>query len=258
MDGLLYLWGALTLVAFFTIVYVIALVRDDYSTVDVFWGMAQVALSLVLFIIVQPVSLTQGLILIMVVLWGLRLSIYLYMRNWHKPEDFRYQAMRKKWHKAEKLQAYVKVFLLQSGFAFLMGITLITVLNYELESPVLFIAGLVIFVIGLVFETVGDAQMMRFRRTKQPGEIMQKGVWGLSRHPNYFGEVTAWWGIGFMALAHVNTFGAVLLILISPVTITFLLLGLSGIPLLEKKYAGNDAYDAYKQKVRAFFPFPKK
>jgi len=255
---MIYLIGAIVLVLFFTGVYVLALWRNDYSTVDVFWGMAQVVLVSALIITLDDLSFSHYIFYGAILLWGLRLSWYLYRRNWHKPEDFRYQAMRKKWVKAEKLQAYLKVFLLQSGFAFLMGFTAMSLGNEPFRYLGVFIVGLGIFSLGWVFETLADEQMMAFKARKKPGEIMTTGVWKLSRHPNYFGEVTAWWGIGLMALAHASDWVDGLLFLVSPLIITYLLLGLSGIPLLEKKYENDPAYQAYKKNTRAFFPFPKK
>ena len=253
-----YAFGALVLVAFFTLVYIVALIRNDYSTVDVFWGMAQVVLVVALTFYLDGHALSHWIIYGAITLWGLRLSWYLYRRNWHKPEDFRYQAMRKKWVKFEKLQAYIKVYLLQSGFALLMGITVISMETLSLRYLGVFIAGAVLFAVGFIFETLADEQMMAFQKIKKPGEILTTGVWKLSRHPNYFGEVTVWWGVGIMALAHANTLLVALLMLISPITITYLLLGLSGIPILEKRYDGDPNYEAYRKNTRAFFPFPKK
>lgn len=255
---MIYLFGLAVLVAFFTLVYGLSLIRNDYSTVDIFWGMAQVVLVIALFFYFGALALSNGFIYGAIALWGLRLSWYLYRRNWKKPEDFRYQAMRKKWVKLEKLQAYIKVYLLQSGFAFLMAITLLTLGDASLNQPWLLGLGGAVFILGFVFETLADEQMMAFQKVKKPGELLTTGVWKLSRHPNYFGEVTVWWGIGLMALAHAQTLLDAGLMLISPITITYLLLGLSGIPILEKRYDGDPAYDAYRKKTRAFFPIPKK
>lgn len=255
---MIYLFGWAVLVAFFTLIYGLSLIRNDYSTVDIFWGLAQVVLVVALLIYLDGLEGVHGFVYGAVALWGLRLSWYLYRRNWKKPEDFRYQAMRKKWVKLEKLQAYLKVYLLQSGFAFLMAITLLTVGTHSLNQPWLLGLGGALFAVGLVFETLADEQMMAFQKVKTPGELLTTGVWKLSRHPNYFGEVTVWWGIGLMALAHASSLLDAGLMLISPITITYLLLGLSGIPILEKRYDGDPAYAAYRQKTRAFFPFPKK
>lgn len=255
---MIYLYGAAILVGFFTLIYGLSLIRNDYSTVDIFWGMAQVVLVGSLLFYHEALTWSHWIVYGAIILWGLRLSQYLFRRNWTKPEDFRYQAMRKKWVKFEKLQAYIKVYLLQSGFAFLMGMSALAMSNRPLSSLSLLIAGAILFIIGLIFETLADEQMMAFKARKKPGEILTKGVWKLSRHPNYFGEVTAWWGIGLMALAHVDSLLTAGLILISPLTITYLLLGLSGIPILEKRYKGDAKYDAYKKSTRAFFPFPKK
>lgn len=254
-----YLIGIITLVAFFTGVYVLALIRNDYSTVDVFWGLAQVAMVGVLLVIFTPLSWSVGLVLSALSLWGVRLSYYLFKRNWHKPEDFRYQAMRKKWVKFEKLQAYFNVFLLQSAFAFLMSMSVLALMGETtVQMPYVFGVGGALFITGFIFEALADHQLMQFKAQAEKHTILDTGVWGLSRHPNYFGEVTLWWGIGLMALAHASTGLTALLMMISPITITYLLLFLSGIPLLEKRYEGNADYEAYQSRVRPFFPFPKK
>jgi len=108
---------------------------------------------------------------------------------------------------------------------------------------------------GFYFEAVGDYQLRTF--TKDPsnrGKIIRSGLWRFTRHPNYFGEVVLWWGILLIALSAPNGWVA----LIGPVTITFLLLQVSGIPMLEKKYEGNPEFEEYKKRTSAFFPLPPK
>lgn len=121
---------------------------------------------------------------------------------------------------------------------------------------ILTIVGAVIFLIGFFFEAVGDAQLRAFVKTRTSREqIMQTGLWKYTRHPNYFGEVTMWWG-NFVIVA---TTSLGLIALISPLIMTWLMLFVSGIPMLEKKYDNNEAFQAYKKRTNAFFPwFPKK
>ncbi|MCX6567641.1 MAG: DUF1295 domain-containing protein, partial [Candidatus Aminicenantes bacterium] len=113
-----------------------------------------------------------------------------------------------------------------------------------------------VWVVGFLFEAIGDAQLARFKRDPaNRGKIMDRGLWNYSRHPNYFGESLMWWGIFLLAL---NVPGGWTTIM-SPVLITFLLVRVSGVPLLEKKYAGNADFQAYSRRTSAFVPwFPKK
>ena len=112
-------------------------------------------------------------------------------------------------------------------------------------------AGLAIWIFGFVFEAVGDAQLRKFVKTKKEGEVMRTGLWKYTRHPNYFGEATMWWGL-FVVSAN-------WIAVISPLTLTFLLLFVSGVPMLEKKYAGNPQWEDYKKRTSVFIPwFPKK
>jgi steroid 5-alpha reductase family enzyme len=110
--------------------------------------------------------------------------------------------------------------------------------------------GLSIWIIGFLFQSIGDYQLAQFVKTKRPGEIMQKGLWKYSRHPNYFGEILMWWGIYGIVLQLPNSGWTI----ISPITITLLLVFVSGVPMLEKKYAGNVAYEAYKKRTWALVP----
>ena len=118
----------------------------------------------------------------------------------------------------------------------------------------LFFLGVAVWVLGYFFEVVGDYQLDRFLKNKNPGDIMQTGLWRYTRHPNYFGEVTMWWGI-FLA---VTTLPLAFVALISPLTITHLILKVSGIPMLEKAFDDNPKFQAYKRRTSAFFPLPPK
>lgn len=242
---------------FFILVFFLSLLRNDYSTVDVFWGLAQVFIGAALLIFFPPVSYVQIILYVMISMWGIRLSIYLYQRNWHKGEDFRYVAMRKDWKGPfEKVHAFFKVFILQGFFAWLMSFTLAE--SLVIKAPVnlyILIPGMIIFGIGFFFEAVGDYQMRQFKKDKtNQGKLMTKGLWGLTRHPNYFGEVTLWWGVFITALSLDISILNALILSISPITITYLLLFLSGIPMLEKKYKEREDFKAYASKTPAFFP----
>jgi steroid 5-alpha reductase family enzyme len=127
--------------------------------------------------------------------------------------------------------------------------------DYDTPESMLY-AGMLIWLLGYYFEVVGDHQLARFIRNKKEGKtkikIMNTGLWRYTRHPNYFGEVTQWWGIWLIVAG--LPYGWVALL--SPITITTLILFVSGIPLLESKYADDKEFQKYKQVTSKFFPLP--
>jgi steroid 5-alpha reductase family enzyme len=236
-----------------TIWYRIALYKKRNDVADIAWGMGYVLLCIFLFI-TQPHSPVILLLYVLVALWGLRLSIHIYLRNKNKNEDYRYLAWRKQWGKTFYWRSYLQVFLLQ-GFFLLLIIS--PVIHASGSAPaewgVSTWIGIFFWVIGFFFQAVGDYQLSVFAsQKKQPGEIIQTGLWKYSRHPNYFGEIMMWWGIFIITLPVQNSF----YFIISPLTITLLLVFVSGIPMLEKKYAGNPAFEAYKKRTSVLIPMP--
>jgi steroid 5-alpha reductase family enzyme len=125
--------------------------------------------------------------------------------------------------------------------------------NSESSLGWLDFAGLIIWLIGFYFEYVGDSQLASFIKNPQnKGKLMQSGLWAYTRHPNYFGEVTQWWGLWLITLSAPNS----ILGIIGPITITVLILKISGIPMLEKKMAEKPEFKEYERKVSKFFPLP--
>lgn len=229
--------------------------RNDIA--DIAWGMG---IALVAFLsyesLGEPTPL-QTLLLFLAVLWGARLSARIFSRNIKKPEDYRYKAWRDEWGKWFYPRSYLQVYLLQGFLMIVVGYSFIHASVYGGAgqlTPFAFL-GLFVWAIGFFFEAVADWQLDRFIAQKPaPGSVLTTGLWKYSRHPNYFGEVTMWWGIWLIVAPLPLSY----LALISPITITFLILKVSGIPLLEAKYDGNAEYAAYKAKTSAFFPLPPK
>jgi steroid 5-alpha reductase family enzyme len=201
----------------------------------------------------------------LIFVWAVRLAWQIGSRFLSKSqEDARYAAWRKSWS-FFYLRSYFQVFLLQGLLMTLVAMAAVAATMYpdgaNYQLAVVFI-GCPVFAFGFAFEAFADAQLNAFVKTKTgKSEILTTGLWRYSRHPNYFGEVTAWWGLWIItiapALADPTTanLAIALLALISPVTITILILKVSGIPMLEAKYAGNKSFDAYKQRTSAFFPW---
>ena len=245
---------ALAVLAYMTTLFVLALVRRDNSLADVGWGLGFVLVAAAGFA-ARPVHgprayLVGGL----VALWGIRLALHILLRNRKKGEDFRYAKWRREWGRWFVLRSYLQVFLLQGAILLVVSAPILIV--SAVPGPglgALDAAGAAVWLAGFVFEAAGDAQLARFKRDPaNRGRIMTTGLWRYTRHPNYFGEATMWWGIFLIALsAPLGAFA-----LASPVVLTVMLLRVSGVTLLEKKYEGRPDFAAYARRTSAFFPRP--
>ncbi|MGM0508931.1 MAG: DUF1295 domain-containing protein [Fusobacteriota bacterium] len=253
----IFLETILVLVIYFTIFFVIAKLKKDNSIVDIAWGLG--------FVVVALFSLIRGnmyttrgiLVTSLVTMWGLRLAYHLFLRNWSTEEDYRYKEMRKKWGDHQYLNSFFKVFMLQAIILFIIAFPIIIINSSEnIGLNFLDYVGIVIWGIGFFFEVVGDKQLKNFVENRKTGkEIMTEGLWKYTRHPNYFGESTMWWGIFLIAFSGTGK----IITIISPIVITFLLLFVSGVPLLEKKYSDRENFKEYSKRTNKFFPwFPKK
>lgn len=235
------IYSALLIWFYMTSWYLLSLVKKRNDIADIAWGLGFILVALLNFIF-NPISkLLISLILISI--WGIRLASHIYQRNKNKKEDYRYQQF--------KSSPYFKVYLTQGFFMWLISLPVInSVGNLKLFNYL----GILIWLIGFYFESTADKQLKNFiNNPKNKGRIMQSGLWNYSRHPNYFGEVTMWWGIWLLNLNQ-NWWT-----IIGPLTITFLILKVSGVPLLEAKYKDNQEFQDYQKRVSVFIPwFSKK
>ncbi len=257
LFSLLLLLAAYIVFFHMTYFYIVSLIKKDSGIVDIGWGLGFVFIAITTLVMGKNLYLKQILITILILLWGMRLAVYIFFRNRGKAEDWRYKKWRDDWGKNFALRAYFQIFMLQGLFMFIISTPIILVNSSDIETLSLFdVLGTLIWTFGFIFETLGDLQLYQFKKdANNKGKIMKSGVWKYTRHPNYFGEVTMWWGIFLIALPLSNG----IFTIISPILITFLLLKVSGIPLLEKKYKGNKEYEEYKKITSVFFPyFPKK
>lgn len=248
---------ALTIFSFVTFLFVISVFLKRNDIADVAWGTGIFLVALSSYLLNEDKSTLNLAITILIGLWGFRLSLRILLRNLKKDEDFRYKKWREEWGRIFYLRSYLQVYLLQGFLMLVVGYVAIHANQYgeKGELGYFFLAGLIVWIIGYFFETVGDWQLDKFIGSKPaPGEIMQSGLWKYSRHPNYFGEVTMWWGLWLM----VATLPFSYIALVSPLAITFLILKVSGIPMLEKKFEGNPKWEEYKKVTSAFFPLPPK
>lgn len=252
-----YLVVCLVLFAFFTITFAIAQAQKNNGLVDIAWGLGFVVSAGVSYCLGKPQGTVPLVITILVAIWGLRLTWHLARRNLGKPEDFRYANMRRIWHPSTfYLRMFVQIYLLQLVLSLAINLpAIVRNLQDQAVWNLWTTAGLVVWLCGFAFESIGDWQLKRFKADPaHRGQLITSGLWRFSRHPNYFGEATLWWGIFIMAVSD----GHSLWLIISPLLITLFLLYVSGVPMLEKKYAGRPDWEAYKARTSKFFPWPPK
>jgi steroid 5-alpha reductase family enzyme len=243
------LFAVLILLLFFHLLFVWALIARDNSIADIGWGLGFVLVDLTLWSQSNFHSLPQLIMSILIVIWGVRLSSYIFLRKWGKPEDFRYQQWRVSWGKYFIIRSYFQIFLLQMSLLLLIALPLFLVFNQAATPTVFTIIGASIALAGLVIEIISDWQMAQFKKNPlNHGKIIQTGLWNYSRHPNYFGEATFWWGIAGITFPIAHHF----LWLISPLLITILVRYVSGVPLLEKKYQNHPDFPAYAAQTSCF------
>ncbi len=236
--------------------FVAAQLKGRNDLADVAWGLG--------FILAAAVSLVAGgqyssralLISLLVLLWGMRLALHIHARNRGKAEDPRYRQWREEWGRWFVLRSFLQIFMLQ-GILLLLVATPVIVVNAAAPVPFGWLdgLGLLFWLTGFFFEAVGDWQLLQFiREPANRGKLMTGGLWRYSRHPNYFGEIMLWWGLWLMALAVPGGIVSV----IGPLTITVLILKVSGIPMLEKRYQGRADFAEYCRRTSPFFPRPPK
>ncbi|MFO8034204.1 MAG: DUF1295 domain-containing protein [Candidatus Bipolaricaulota bacterium] len=242
---------------YFCALFLIAQWRRDNSLVDMGWGLGFVVVTSFAFFSAAHFTPRALVTLLLVAVWGFRLTYHIVRRNWGKPEDFRYAQWREKWGRWVVPRAFIQVFMLQALF---LLVIVYPVLLIQVSARPGFgfveILGVLIWVVGFLFEAVGDRQLARFRSNPQnQGKVLRTGLWRYTRHPNYFGEATMWWGLFVIALSVPWGWTGI----IGPLTITLLLRFVSGVPMLEKKLRGRPEFDRYARVTNAFVPwFPKR
>lgn len=241
-----------------TLLWLVSLRLKNSSIVDVFWGMGFVIANWVYFALAPEGFLLRKLLIsVLVTIWGLRLSIHILLRNWGKPEDFRYQKWRKEAGSKWWWQSFLRVFLLQGVLLWIISAPLLAAQRGALPAHLIIFDGLgaALWLFGFYFEAMGDLQLARFKANPaNKGKILDSGVWRYTRHPNYFGDAAQWWGYYLIA-----AFAGGWWTLFSPILMTLFLLRVSGVALLEKTLETRPGYKEYIQKTSAFIPwFPHK
>jgi steroid 5-alpha reductase family enzyme len=247
--------AAIAIVALMLTTWIVSVMIKNASIVDIVWGLGFVVVAWTVRLTVEGDTTRQNLIVVLVTLWGLRLALYLAKRNIGHGEDFRYVLMRRKHGARFPLVSLYTVFAFQGALMWVVSLP-VQLGQADDGAPVgpLAVIGVFAWVVGFLFESVGDAQLARFKKDPaNAGKVMDRGLWSLTRHPNYFGDAVQWWGIGIVAAEA----GTAAIGLIGPAVMTFLLTRVSGVPMLEHSMAKRrPGYEDYVRRTSAFVPRP--
>jgi steroid 5-alpha reductase family enzyme len=237
------------------IVWLLSLALRDASIVDVFWGLG--------FVLIALIASWQGsgypprrfLVTVLTTLWGVRLSLYLLWRNYGQGEDYRYQAMRERHGRKFAWVSLYSVFALQGILMWIVSLPIQIAQSQPVPAHFTWLdaLGALCWLIGFAFEAIGDWQLARFKAdASNRGEVMDRGLWRYTRHPNYFGDALLWWGL-FLIAAGVPGGGWTA---VGPLVMTILLMRVSGVTLLERKLLRTRSkYRDYVERTNAFFPW---
>jgi len=260
MDFLqLYLLNLAIIVLLLTMLWLVSIRLRNVSIVDLFWGVGFVISASVYACFTENVGPRGVMILILVAIWGLRLSGYLAWRNIGKGEDFRYREFRRQYGEERYWWiSYFQTFLLQGILMWLISAPLLGAFQgpAHLEISLTDVAGIGCWIIGFTFEAGGDWQLAKFKADPvNKGKVLDIGFWRYTRHPNYFGDAAVWWGFGLFSLSagsYLPVLGSLLM--------TALIIKVSGVALLEKTLRSDKpGYAEYIRRTSAFIPwFPKK
>jgi steroid 5-alpha reductase family enzyme len=254
--GVIELFGAtanLVLVCMLAM-WLLSLALRDASIADIFWGLGFVVIAVATCLWTNDGnSARRGLLVALVSLWGLRLAVYLLWRNAGRGEDPRYAAMRRYWGARFWWVSLFTVFALQGCLLWIVSLPIqLGQLAPGSSLGPLDAIGVALFALGLSFEAVGDFQLARFKADPaNAGRVMDRGLWRYTRHPNYFGDCCVWWGLFAVALSTPYGVWSV----VGPALMSFLLLRVSGVPLLERSIRQRRPdYAAYAKRTSAFLP----
>ena len=242
-----------------TILWIVSVLIRNVSIVDLFWSIGFILTAVFYYLRTEGFEPRKTLLLGLVSIWGLRLSVYLFWRNFGKGEDFRYREFRKKYGENRYWWiSFFQTFLLQGLLMWLISLPLLGAQFGGQDKPlnILDFAGILFWLIGFSFEAGGDFQLALFKADPaNKGKVMDKGFWRYTRHPNYFGDASVWWGYGLICIASGSYVPA-----IGSLIMTALIIKVSGVALLEKSLKENKPqYKEYIEKTSAFLPwFPKK
>jgi steroid 5-alpha reductase family enzyme len=254
-DLPLYIHGLMLVIGAAVLTWLLSLYMRNVAIVDSLWSVLFALLAWTYALGKARWGPRSECVLLLVTLWGLRLSIYITRRNWGQPEDRRYQAIRARNEPYFALKSLYLIFVLQALLAWVISLPLLGAIVNPDPLGFLDYAGIALWSVGFVFETGGDWQLARFKATPgNEGKVMDRGFWRLTRHPNYFGDFCVWWGLYIVALSAGAWWSVP-----GPLLMSVLLLRVSGVALLEKDIGERrPQYAEYMRRTNAFFPGPRK
>lgn len=249
----LFLLVGIIILGMMTFLWLLSLALKNSSIVDIFWSVGFVIVAWLAFSLAQGYIPRKQLVAVLVTIWGLRLALHIGIRNWGKPEDFRYAKWREKNGPRWWWVSFFQVFLLQGVLMWLISAPLITAQTSGFPAILtpLDLIGTVAWIAGFLFEVIGDLQLALFKRkSANKGKLLTTGLWRFTRHPNYFGEAIVWWGYYIFALASGSWWT-----IFSPMLMTYLLTKVSGVTMLERTMKLKPGYEDYMRRTNAFFPW---
>ncbi|MDG1898068.1 MAG: DUF1295 domain-containing protein [Fuerstiella sp.] len=235
------------------VTWLISLCRKDAGVIDICWGIGFALIAWAIFLNAGEPHEDSWLLAILTTVWAVRLSIHLAVRNLGKPEDFRYRAMRERWGRSFPLASLFIVFGLQGAVMWVVSLPIQISLSVTAPTSTTFVVvGVALWAVGIFFETVGDWQLVQFKNNPEnAGQVLDTGLWRYTRHPNYFGDSLVWWGLFVVAVSQSGAWWTI----ISPATMTILLLQVSGVSLLERTLrSSKPEYADYVKRTNAFLP----
>ncbi len=238
------------------IAYTYALKSNRVDIIDSAWGISFIMAVLMMQIFESSNSMLVLIADLLVILWGVRLSWHIFKRfRRSQIQDERYTDIMKKWPKNMiKVQILLRIFLVQAVLATLIILPVIVIHHFKPSITLISIIGILVWLTGFIIESLADKQLKEFLANKNHPDLMQEKLWRYSRHPNYFGEVTMWWGIALLSISTSLWFVGI----IGALTITILICFISGVPLSEKRFQNKKGWINYKRRTSILIPWPPK
>lgn len=238
------------------LLWTVSIPLRDVSIIDMFFAAIILLVAAVSFVLSPETGTLQWLLLVLVSVWGLRLSTHLIARNWGHGEDPRYSKLRG-WVNNDRAFIWLslrQVFLLQGVVIWLVSLPVQMGMLGDGSVGWLALAGTLLWAIGFLFETVADAQLKQFRADPaRRGTVLNTGLWRYSRHPNYFGELCVWWGLFLVACEAPWGF----LTVVGPLAYSYLIVNVTGQRTLDKKLAREKpGYQHYMESTSGLIPWP--
>ena len=251
MDLQLYLLSLSVILGVGVAAWVVSVIKRNVAFVDSLWPLFFLIAAVTFALSVDLPGARGMLVTALVVIWSLRLSLHITVRNWGEPEDYRYQSIRANNEPGFAFKSLYIVFGLQGLLAWFIALPLLPAITQPGGIGPLELIAIALWIIGFCFEAVGDYQLARFKRDPaNKGRVMDSGLWRYTRHPNYFGDFCVWWSYYLFALAAGGWWS-----ILSPLLMSFLLLRVSGVAMLERTITERRPdYAAYVQRTNAFIP----